>query len=536
MKKQTLFILFLSLSFFSFAQKQKPSQPKLVVGIVVDQMRYDYLYKYWEKYGDGGFRKLLNKGFNCKNTTLDYIPAVTAAGHAAIYTGAPPGVNGIISNDWYVRKAGRRGNCVLDTSETPAFFSPCNMLTTTITDELRLSDNLKSRVIGIALKERAAILPAGHLANGCYWLDQKTNKWVSGKYYMKEVPKWVNDFNAQQYVSKYLSKPWTTLLPIEQYTESIADDNEFEGLQPGETKPVFPHNLPAISKGDTAAALRLTPFANTLTKDFAKEAIVQEKLGMGGVCDFITISFSSTDLIGHLYAPQSVEVEDTYLRLDKDLENLINFLEKNIGKNNFLLFLTADHGAALNPSYMTSKNIPAGYVHSAVIKDSLQNFLVNVYGKGDWVADVYTDQVYLNHEQIETKRLNIYNIQRQVADYMTRLTGVQTAFTTYMLTNSSYESGAGHLAQRGYNPQRSGDVIIIQEPGWLENAKKTGTNHGGVYSYDQHVPLLWYGWNIKNGSSVEDVSVTDIAPTIAAMLNISFPNGCTGKPIPALFK
>lgn len=371
---------------------QANTKPKLVVGIVVDQMRYDYLSKYYDKFSDKGFKKLINKGFNCKNTHYNYAPTYTGPGHASVYTGTTPAFNGIVANDWFVRETGRTTYVTDDptvetvgsTSEKAGKMSPRNLLSSTIGDEMKLYSNMKSKVISISQKDRAAILPGGHLSNGSYWLDTDTGNFITSTYYKNKLPKWVSDFNARQLPQKYLSKPWKTLLPISQYTESAPDDNPYEGLYKGEDKPVFPHNLPNMYDKNDYGVIRYTPFGNTLTKDLALAALKGENLGRGNYTDFLAISFSSTDYVGHKMGPQSVEVEDTYLRLDRDLGEIISYLEENYRKDGFLLFLTADHGAAYVPSQLMDLKMNAGYFNYKDFSDELKDHLKKNTMKTTW--------------------------------------------------------------------------------------------------------------------------------------------------------
>jgi predicted AlkP superfamily pyrophosphatase or phosphodiesterase len=349
--------------------QKENTKPKLIVGIVIDQMRYDYLAKYYNKFSENGFKKLLTQGFNCKNTNYNYAPTYTGPGHASIYTGTTPSFHGIIGNDWFVIDSGRviyvtddpTVQTVGSASTKAGKMSPHNMLASTIGDELRLYSNLKSKVISVSLKDRAAILPGGHLSNGSYWFDSGSGNFITSTFYKKELPQWVTDFNVQHLSDKYLSQPWNTLLPIEQYTESAEDDNHYEGLYKGETKPVFPHNLPAMFSKTDYEVLLSTPFGNTIVKDIALAALKSENLGKGDNTDFLAISFSSTDYIGHMMGPQSIELEDTYLRLDRDLAEIITYLEKKYGKDNFLLFLTADHAVAYVPQELMDLKMNAGY-------------------------------------------------------------------------------------------------------------------------------------------------------------------------------
>jgi len=524
---------------FSIAQAplKKPVVPKLVVGIVVDQMRYDYIYKYWNKFGEEGFKRMVNEGFFCRNTNFNYVPTYTGPGHASIYTGTTPSVHGIISNQWYSREKAAMVYCAYDKSVEPVGtqspsgkMSPVNMLSTTVGDELRLSNNMRSKVIGISLKDRSSILPAGHAANAAYWLDKSSGNWITSSHYMKALPKWVNDFNSKELVKNYLSKPWTTLLLPDQYTESVADDNKYEGKFSGEAAPVFPHNLPALMAANGGLGLiASTPFGNSITKDFSIETMKAEGLGKGEFTDFIAISFSSTDYIGHQYGTNAVETEDTYLRLDKDLAELLKFIDTHVGKNNALVFLTADHGAVDNANFLIDSKIPAGYINSNRAEDSLKAKLFKQYG--DSIVLSYSNQqVYLNYKIFERKKVNSPALEKMVADFMLTTKGVSSVVTATALKNNYFPSGINHLIQNGYSQKRSGDVAVNYEPGWVEYEKE-GTTHGAPYTYDTHVPLIWYGFNVKSGSSDESFNITDIAPTISLLLNLPFPNGCTGKPI-----
>lgn len=546
MKKLFILIAINAIVFTAVAQTPKPvakaTKPKLVVGIVIDQMRYDYIYRFWDKYGNDGFKKLVNEGFFCKNTNYNYVPTYTGPGHAAIYTGTTPAVNGIIANDWYDKSIGTNMYCAQDdkangvgTILKEGKRSPVNLLTTTITDELRLSTNMKSKVIGIALKDRSAILPAGHAANAAYWFDGSTGTFISSTYYMKDLPIWVNEFNKKELPKKYLSQTWNTLLPIEQYTESLPDDNKYETLSKGELKPVFPHDLAKLYPSNGGLGMiRGTPFGNTLTKDFAIETIKQENLGKSGATDFLAISFSTPDYIGHYYGPNSIEQEDCYLRLDKELAELIKAIELQVGKGNAVIFLTADHAAPEVPAYLIDLKIPAGYVDENKMVDSLKRYLTKTYGDS-LVLSYSNQQVFLNQQVIQTKKLYLQQVQEDVASFMMKFKDVSEVITATTMNNTQFTEGVRYLMQKGYNAKRSGDVLVNYFPGYVDYMP-TGTTHGSPYSYDTHVPLLFYGWNIKQGSSTEEVYITDIAPTLAMLLNIQFPNGCTGKPISFLVK
>ncbi|RAU84414.1 alkaline phosphatase PafA [Pontibacter arcticus] len=520
-------------------------RPKLVVGIVVDQMRYDYLYRYWSKYGNDGFKKLVSEGFNFKNNQYSYVPTYTGPGHASVYTGSVPALNGIIGNNWYDRNTGKSVYCAGDltvntvgSTSDAGKMSPVNMLTTTIGDELRLATNKGSKVIGIALKDRGAILPAGHMANGAYWFDSPSGNWITSTYYMNELPAWVQEFNSKKYPDLYLNQVWNTLLPIEQYTESTKDDMPWEGTLDNEQKPAFPHNLPAIREKDYEL-LRSTPGGNTITKDFALAALKSEKLGKGEFTDMLAVSFSTPDYIGHTFGPNSIEAQDGFLRLDKEIGELISEIEKEVGKGNVLFFLTADHGAAHVPAFLKENKVPAGIASSNVVRDSVESYLDKVYGAGTWVDKYTNQQVYLNRKLIDSKKLNLKDVQERVATYVVRFKGVARAVAAVHLQASGWEAGLMARMDHGYNPQRSGDVIIVLQPGWFEGwegREPKGTTHGSYGNYDTHVPLIWYGWKIKAGESSAETAVADIAPTLASWLYIQEPNGSVGKPLQELMK
>ncbi|MBF9252906.1 alkaline phosphatase family protein [Pontibacter sp. 172403-2] len=518
-------------------------RPKLVVGIVVDQMRYDYLFRYWNKYGNDGFKRLVTQGYNFKNNHYNYVPTYTGPGHASIYTGSIPALNGIIGNDWYNRQTGTTIYCVEDktvqtvgSTSDAGQMSPANLLTTTITDELRLATNMGAKVIGVALKDRGSILPAGHLANAAYWFDSPTGNWITSTYYENELPAWVQTFNNRKLADKYLSQPWTTLLPIAEYTESTPDNEPWEGLFSGEKQPVFPHNLPAL-RGNDYELIRSVPVGNTLTKDFALAALEAENLGKGAQTDFLTVSFSSTDYVGHRFGPNSVEAEDVFLRLDKEIAELITAAEQQAGKGNVLFFLTADHGAAHVPAFLTANKVPAGVANGSIIRDSVDTYLDKVYGSGDWVERYINQQLYLNRNLIHSKKINTAEVQERVARYVMRFEAVASAITATALQTNNWSEGMMGRVENGYNPQRSGDVVVVLQPGWFEGgAHPTGTTHGSYSNYDTHVPLIWYGWKVQPGESSVKTETTDIAPTIASWLYIQEPSGSVGKPLQPYMK
>lgn len=535
------------LLFFAFslnAQKNTKSdikRPKLVIGIVVDQMRADYVYRFAEYYGEGGFKRFLKQGFDCRNTNYNYVPTYTGPGHAAIYTGSVPAFNGIISNDWYDRGWGKGRYVVSDPNVKPigteastGKMSPASLLSTTVTDELRLSNNKQSKVIGVCLKDRGSVLPAGHMPSAAYWYDNTTGNWVTSSFYTNDLPQWVKDFNSKKLADSYLSKPWETVFPIEKYTLGLADGDNYRNNFKGETTGKFPHDLAEIRKNEGYELLRKTPFGNTFTLDFALETIQKENLGKGKYTDFLALSFSSTDYVGHQFGINAIELQDTYVRLDRDLERLFNYIDKNFGMENVLIFLSADHGAAQTPDYLTDNGIPGGFLPEKDFQKKLNDYISESFGKADWIEDYGSQQIYLNYKTLEEKKVEASAVIAKLRPYLKKFAGVQEVWDISDIEDIN-ASGNEHRQRiaNGVHPKRSGDIAIMLQPGWLEGeyAAHKGTTHGSGWSYDTHVPLLWLGWKIKNGSSSAPVSISDIAPTVSDLLSISFPNATVGKPI-----
>lgn len=521
----------------SFSQVNRP---KLVVGLVVDQMRWDYLYRYNDNYGVNGFKRLLSQGFSCENTLIPYVPTYTAVGHTCVYSGSIPAITGIIGNNWYDKATGKSVYCTDDStvktvgnSSDAGKMSPANMWTTTVTDELRLSNNFKSKVIGIALKDRGAILPAGHSGNAAYWYDDKSGKWITSSYYMQQLPSWVNGFNQKDLPSVYMSRQWNTLLPLSKYVQSTADDKPYESRIKGDSGVIFPHKLSTYGEANKYASFKTTPFANTYTFDFAKAAIENENLGRNTVPDFLAISISSTDYIGHSFGPNSIEIEDTYLRLDADIADFLGYLDKKLGAGNYLFFLTADHGVAHIPAFLKENRIPAGNMEDTVITKELNAMIDAEYGVSKVVRKVMNYQVYLDLETIQKAGKDEAMVKKSVIRALMQQSYIVNAFATDKIEQATLPQPQKQMMINGYNPKRSGDIQFIYKPGYFDGGRK-GTTHGLWNPYDSHIPLLWFGWKIKPGKTNRETYMTDIAPTIAALLKIQAPNGNVGKVITEL--
>jgi len=530
----------------SFGQKNSDDKkessfrttPKLVVGIVVDQMRYDYLTRFWNHYSDDGFKRLVNEGFNCKNNHFNYAPTSTGPGHASVYTGATPATHGIIGNDWYDKEIDQSVYCASDSTYTSVGtasdagkMSPHRMNVTTITDQLRLHTQMRGKTIAVALKDRGAVLPGGHTANAAYWFHGgDEGQWVTSSYYMTSLPKWAEDFNSSNKIEQY-KKPWTALKNINTYLESGLDNNTYEGLFVGETMPTFPHDLPKLWEANGRYdLLKATPYGNNLTTDFALAALEGESLGADLVTDFLAISYSSTDYVGHKYGVNAKEVQDVYLRLDEDLERLFKTLDKKVGKDEYTVFLTADHGAIDVPAYLKDQKIPAGYFDGAEMVSKFNEFMNYKFGTTDLIKNSSNYQLFLDHKIIQNLDMDVAEVQEIMAKELLTYKDIDRVYTGHQMWKNEYTDGIPYILQNGYNQKRSGDILLVLKPGVITYSK-TGSTHGSPQIYDTHSPLLFYGKGIKKGSTVDRTEIPDIAPTIAALLGIAFPNGTTGKPI-----
>lgn len=545
MKLKIIFFFCVTFVFLSCNQEpKKTAKTKLVVGIVVDQMRYDYLTRFQNRYGENGFKRLLKNGFSLENAHYNYIPTYTAVGHSAIYTGTTPSEHGIIGNNWYDKFLKKSIYCVDDSEYTTVGNksdegkkSPKRLFTTTITDQLHLAQNMNGKTIGIAIKDRSSVLPAGHTANAAYWYSAGNfNNWITSSYYMKELPQWVTDFNNNNKADQYINAGWETLHDIDTYTKSRVDDNVFEGKFRGEQSPVFPKNLKELRiKNGNFDIIKSVPAGNTLTTDFAKAAIIGENLGKSNFTDFLAVSYSSTDYVGHKYGPASIEIEDTYLRLDKDLENFFNFLDQQVGNGNYTVFLTADHAAVHVPAYLQSLKIPAHYFNIKKFRDFVLGVTKKYFKSSELIENVSNYQIFLNKEKIEALNLNLNDVAQKLADEVVHFDGIYKAVTARTMQTTHFSSGILNSLQNGYNQKLSGDVLMIPYPASLIRGR-TGTSHGSGYSYDTHVPILFYGNGIKKGTSTKRYNITDIAPTIANLLSIEAPNSTNGIVIDEVLK
>jgi arylsulfatase A-like enzyme len=549
MKNIILIACLLTLFSSTKAQQSEADRPKLVVGIIVDQMRQEYLYRFYNKFGDGGFKRLMNDGFMLKNAHYNFVPTWTAPGHASVYTGTTPAVHGVIGNDWFDKDLNKRVYCVKDekvaTVGSVSFeegnMSPHRLISTTITDELKFSTQKRAKVIGLSIKDRGAILPAGHMADAAYWFDKVSGRFITSTFYMNKLPVWVENFNKLGLAEKYSSKVWTPLLPLEQYTESWPDVNPYEGKISGAEKASFPYDVAAMKKvHGNYEALSETPFSDDLLTDMAKATLDGEKLGQDEWTDFLCISYSAPDKLGHDVGPYAVELEDLYIRLDKNLEDFLKKLDQSVGNQNYIVFLTADHAVSDVPQYMIDNKISGGALSTGDIGKKLNDYLKSYFPGKELIRDIFNEQIFLNHEAFsdDPKKggVDLLVATELISGYLLQEKGIASVYSKSLIRQGDFNEG-GHkgMVIRGYHPKRSGDIAFVLEPHWIDFGKFQGADHSSPYAYDTHVPVLFYGKGIKKGSSVQYHAITDIAPTLSVMLKTKFPSGCVGQPIAELF-
>jgi predicted AlkP superfamily pyrophosphatase or phosphodiesterase len=524
-----------------------PDKPRLVIGIVVEELNYNQLEKFHDKLGENGIKRLINEGTYFKNASYEYLLTQSAPGHATIATGAEPSFHGITSDDWYIPLKNELINCTKDInvnatggSFESGLHSPVNLLVSTFSDELAMATNKKAKVFGVGLRESSAILSAGHAANAAFWFDNTTGTWMSSSYYINTLPVWVNDFNAMKFSDTYLNSTWNLLRPAKDYVDCLPDSNSFEaGFN---NINYFPYDLKKLRSKNVFnykndySLLRETPFGNSLTTDFAIRLIQNERLGKNDVTDYLSICYSATDYIGHRFGPSSMEMGDAILRLDDDIKKLLTFLNDSIGKKNILVYFTAAHGISEIPTVLERNRIPSGYFQQNQALQLLKSYLNAVYGEGDWVKGFSERQVFLNRTLIEDARLSLDDVQKKVARFLVQFTGVEAAYPYSAFEANDFGNGNLKKIINSFSPQRSGDVIVILNPGWVEKETDFVTNHNSPYEYDSHVPLIWYGWTVNRATVIRQVNMTDIAATLSTLCKVPYPNACTGEPMFELFR
>jgi predicted AlkP superfamily pyrophosphatase or phosphodiesterase len=480
------------------AQTRFNERPKLVVGIVVDQMRWDYLGRYYDQFQDDGFKRLINKGYSCNNCLINYLPTITAIGHTSIYTGSTPAFHGICGNTFYINGV-KRSSCedpnvmpVGTNNEKKGKSSPVNLLASTIGDQLRLHTDFQSKVIGVSYKDRASALPAGRSANAAYWIDTDNRQFITSTWYMQELPQWAKDFNAQMKKNKELQK--------------VGKD------------------------------VGLYPLCGHLIADMSISALKGEQLGKGKETDMLCISFSQTDIIGHEWATRGQHTDEAYLELDKDIARLLKAFDEQVGEGNYLVFLTADHGGAHNFQFMEDHKLNGGAWKwdEVYVKEAAKQLTEKFGLTKNIIKDCLDYRVVLDKEAIREQGLDEQAIRDAIVEEIQKLPHVSFAFDFKKAATAPVPEFLKERALKGYHHDRSGDIIFMLEPGWYGFGKYSspvGTTHGEWNPYDAHIPLLFYGWKVEHGATSREVHITDIAPTVCQKLHIQQPNACVGEPI-----
>jgi predicted AlkP superfamily pyrophosphatase or phosphodiesterase len=519
------------------AQTKKPAAPKikLVVGIVIDQFRYDYLTRFADQFGDGGFKRLLQSGAVFSNAHYPYTPTVTACGHAAFMSGASPAHNGIIGNTWFDRATGKSTTSVADANtkllggkDDAAGMSPARLIGSTLGDELKLHTAAQAKVIGVSYKDRSAILPVGKHPNGAYWFSASNGAFVSSTYYFNELPAWVKKFNQEQNPSRYFGKTWERLLPEAAYARSLRDDYPHEKLTTG-TK--FPH---LINGGEQTPGSKfythfeVSPFANDHLVAFAKAAIENEKLGQDDVPDLLTISFSANDLVGHSFGPYSQEVQDITLRTDRALAELFAYLEQKVGLQNIVVALTADHGVSPIPEHAQDYGL-GGRIEAKAISEAAEAALDQRFGEEKWVLTLNNGNVYFDYAALERRKVSPAEAEQIVSAAIRQIPGIAECFTrTQIVLGQLPQTAVARSVAAGFYPARNGDLVLVPQPFYLAG-ETIVASHGTPYSYDTHVPVIFYGAGIKAGLFTTTSSPLDIAPTLSAVLKLTPPSNSVGQ-------
>jgi predicted AlkP superfamily pyrophosphatase or phosphodiesterase len=524
-----------------------PDKPRLVIGIIVEQLRYDQLERMRSVLPDNGFNRLVSEGTFYHNASYDYLLTQAAPGFATISSGTSPSFHGIISDTWYHPFNDQMIYCVQDPEVSPVggsfetgLFSPGNLLSSTFSDELQLASCGAAKIYGIGIREMGAILTAGHAADGAFWYDDRTGTWMSSTYYAKELPAWLKDLNALMMPLQYLNQSWTPLKDPALYPGCQIDSSAFERGFDGRTW--FPYDLKAMStEGKLLNAkrnlslLRETPFADDFTTELAMRLIKNEELGQDDVTDYLAITYNATDYIGHRFGPSSVETADAIVRLDNNIGQLLDMVNKTLGKKNVLVYFVSAHGVSEIPAVLEASRIPSGYFRVNQSLQLLRSYLNAIYGQGDWVKGLYENQIFLNRALIEDADINLEDIQKKVARFMVQFSGIASAVPCSAFEMSDFTSGMLLKMSNSYNPQRSGDVMISLKPGFVEKTDNV-TGHNSPYEYDSHVPLIWYGWTASRASVTRSVSIRDIAVTLSVLCKVPLPNAATGDPLQELFR
>jgi predicted AlkP superfamily pyrophosphatase or phosphodiesterase len=513
--------------------------PPLVVAIVVDGMNYDWIERYWNLFGEGGIKKLMKQGTNFTDASSPYLLADIGSSHASISTGAPPAIHGIVSENWYNRLRQEQVNCTKDFLVKPVGSTNSNgngrhsasqLMANTIGDQLILASNYKGKVVSVSFRAEPAVLLEGHIPGSAYWFDSPSGFWITSSQFANTLPDWVSRFNARRSADHYMSRDWELLLAENMYSGCPPDDNGLETGYYNQFK-TFPYKLNRIRKeslGQDNEILGMMPYGNTLTTDFAITAMIEEGLGKDPATDLLWISYTALYQITRLFGPDSREVADALLRLDMDLQRLLYQIEETVGKDKALIVLTSTHGSCMDPDYSRALNLPGGSFRYRNAMTLLNSYLSAIYGEGAWVENYVNHQVYLNETLIDQQKINFTLIQDQASRFLTHFDGVARAVSSDRLMTGQVTSPWGEMVQNSYHPDRTGDLLLILQPGWIEE-ENSDSDSRSPYTYDTHVPMVWYGWKTPRQTINRPVTLLDIAPTIAHFISISPPAGATGK-------
>lgn len=532
-----MIIFFFCLIFTGKAFSIDPGEnrPKLVVRVVIEQMRYEMLLRYWDRFEqDAGFKRLIDNGVLCKNTKLNYALTERAPGFATLTTGSNPSVHGVVSDYWYNRLSNKTEFSINDNHyktvgavEPEEGFSPSNLLTGTLGDELKMLSP-KSKVFSVGLNPVSSIFGAGNISDGAFWFEDKTGNWITSSYYSDSLPKWVEDFNNKDLQDIYMKRKWKTLMPDSSYINSLPDDNDSEEGFLLIYKNHFPYNLSELKKKSKSYKyLKYTPFGNTYTKDFVHTLILDEGLGTDRHTDLLNIAFSASSYVNDLFGARSMEMEDLYLRLDRQLNHLVEFLEKNIGEDEFLLVLTSDRGTADPYNYREARNLPARKFRPKEGLSLLKSYLDVVYEKEKWIKSYTKRQLYMDHSLIDQHDYSYSEVEETISNFMVKKSEISYAVKASTLKEGGFNEGLNHKLQNSYHPRRSGDVFLGLEAGSIEKPESSGSS----YNYHGHIPLIWYGKGIQPGKVLRQTGLRDIAPTISMLIDIPLPEASDGEPI-----
>ncbi len=541
-------------------------RPRLVLLIVVDQFRYDYLSRFGDLFGSRGIGRLMREGASWTEANFDHVPTFTAPGFAVFMTGAWPSQTGIVANEWYERETGRRVKAISDDTTRMLAgkpgekgYSPRRLLCSTVGDELRLADNDRSKVIGISQKNRSAILPAGRRANAAYWFSTDNGNIISSTYYFNQLPDWVVRFNNRHLADAFFGARWDRLLPNEaEYLRRAGkDDVPWENLDKSSADTnFFPH---VVTGGSTAPdkafyrALDYTPFSNDMLVALAEEAITNEKLGAGDDTDVLSVGFSANDYVGHRFGPYSQEAMDMTLRVDQQIGKLLDFVDARVGLGNTIVIFTADHGASPIPEQAALQNLAGRRYQKAdllkVAEEGLQaryarkdrpatDYIQTFSNKNETEQGLLNSNFYLNRAALQRDGVDLDEAERVLGEAVMKVPGVARYFTRKQLENNSVPS-ADAVARRvlhGFYSGRSGDVIIVYEPYTIQfdppddpTDPRSSATHGSPYSYDTHVPLIIMGRGFAVGKYAQAAAPTDIAPTLAHLLGLEAPSCSVGR-------